>query len=96
MKGIPKKMSLAWLVPLNSIGEHSLSVSAAMLAMTSTTAASAFIAAPSRRRKPFFHHPTKLASVFDKGGDSSFIPDDFDESIILKTKSLRATLVRRF
>jgi hypothetical protein len=69
-------------------------VFAALLAVTSTTAASAFIAAPSRVRKPFFHQPTKLASVFDKADDTRFIPDDFDESIILKTKSLRATLVR--
>lgn len=77
------------------MGEHSLSVSAAFLAMKSTAAASAFIATPSRVRKPFFQQPTKLASVFDKAEDSSFIPSDFDKSIFLnKDKSLRATLVR--
>lgn len=89
-------MSFAWLVPINSIGEHSLGVYAASLAMTSTTVASAFIATPSRVRKTFFQQPTKLANVFDKAGDNHFIPDGFEESINLKSKSLRSTLVRLF
>ena len=77
------------------MGEHSLSVSAAFLAMTSTAAASAFIATPSRVPKSFFHQPTELASLFDKADDNSFIPNDFVESILVnKDKSLRATLVR--